>query len=215
MTILVRPAQKDFSNPFENRKGKKRHSGLDYGHGSGTDVYAAADGEVIYVETNGGHGGGWGNRIVVYHGFGIYTSYNHLKKNGVLVKRGDKVRAGQKIGIQGNTETKDVHLHFELMFGGWGPDNRVDPAPYFSQHLPGTAPAASLPPIGNINAIGGNKVYIARVSDGKLQGNFLITPQSEGLPTALGLAADATFAGFPVVDIKRFADAFWTTVRIV
>ena len=214
MTILVRPAQKDFSNPFENRPGKKRHSGLDYGHGAGLDVYAAADGVVVHVETNGGHGGGWGNRIVIHHGNGIYTSYNHLRKNGVLVHEGDTVRAGQQIGIQGNTETTDVHLHFELMFGGWGPGNRVDPAPFFHQHLPGTAPAP-IPASSGSSLIGGNEMYIARVTHGKIRGNFLVTPQGTAQPTALGLGGNATFGGFPVVDITDFSEAFWKTVRLV
>ena len=58
-------------------------------------------------------------------------------------------------------------------------------------------------------------MYIARVNHGNQRGSFLITPQGNGQPTALGLAADAQYSGFPVVDINQFSDSFWKTVRLV
>jgi hypothetical protein len=140
---LTRPANKDYSNPWAPGPKPVRHSGLDFGHGAGTQVRAAAPGEVVSVYGGGGTNGGWGNRIIIEHAPGVFTAYAHLRTGSLTVKKGDRVSAGQLIGQMGNTGTKDVHLHFEVMIGGSGPSNRVDPAPYFGTDLPGTgAPAA-------------------------------------------------------------------------
>lgn len=125
------------------------HRGIDYGwlnanpEGS-KQVYAAASGRVVTAYKGNGYNQGWGNRIIIDHGHGNFTAYNHLRPGGVEVNVGQWVNAGQRIGMQGATgEARGVHLHFELMLGGSGSGNRVDPAPYFSRDLPGTG---STPP---------------------------------------------------------------------
>jgi murein DD-endopeptidase MepM/ murein hydrolase activator NlpD len=91
------------------------HGGLDIGAPRGTVVIAAATGTVIYAGwrkagTDGAAGG-----IVVWmsHGGTLYTTYNHL--SGVTVKAGQRVAAGQQIGMVGATgAASGAHLHFEV-----------------------------------------------------------------------------------------------------
>lgn len=60
-----------------------------------------------------------GNYISVQHSDGSVAHYRHLKKDGVLVKEGDEVAKGQKIGYSGNTGYSAFpHLHFEVVQNG-------------------------------------------------------------------------------------------------
>ena len=69
---------------------------------------------------------GYGNCIVIKHAYGLETLYSHQSKN--LVKVGDKVKAGQVIGLTGRTgRATTAHLHFETIFRG----RRFDPAVIF------------------------------------------------------------------------------------
>ncbi len=87
----------------------------------GTPVKAAASGIVIDLKADSNKGGSSRsfekieNFIEIRHG-DKYSYYGHLRKNGVLVKIGDKVRAGQVIGFSGATgwmaNMKEPHLHF-------------------------------------------------------------------------------------------------------
>lgn len=94
----------------------------------GLPIYAAADGEVAWTKSDSQKGGPdrqyWfdGNWISVKHGLNEYTHYEHLQHGGVLVKEGEAVRAGQLIGLSGNTGyTLLSHLHFErFQFDGAG-----------------------------------------------------------------------------------------------
>ncbi len=82
-----------------------RHNGLDFSARYGLEVVAAASGKVIFT------GEFIGKTIIIDHG-GFRTTYGHLAK--ILVKKGQKVKAGQVIGKVGNTGTFNPHLHFEL-----------------------------------------------------------------------------------------------------
>lgn len=99
--------------------GARKHSGVDLKTHAGDNILAAFDGVVL----RSGVFSGYGNCIEIQHANGIKTLYSHMSKN--LVKVGDKVKAGQKIGIEGRTgrATTD-HLHFELYVQG----RRYDPA---------------------------------------------------------------------------------------
>jgi len=89
------------------------HSGTDYGVGSGTKVYAAADG-VVEVAGWAGHSG---NRVTLDHGKGLETGYSHNSK--VLVKVGDKVKRGDLIALSGTTgNSTGPHVHFEVIVDG-------------------------------------------------------------------------------------------------
>ncbi len=70
----------------------------------------------------GWHPFGGGNRIVVEHGNGLATTYNHLSKVGVIV--GQKLERGAQIALSGTTgASTGCHLHFEVMVD----DTPVDP----------------------------------------------------------------------------------------
>ena len=106
------------------------HTGLDVGVGLGTPVSAAADGVVVLAGTNvvGGRVVGYGTYVVIAHGGGLYTLYGHLSRLGVAT--GDRVRAGQVIGLSGSTgNSTGPHLHFEVRVGS----EPVDPQPYLPQ----------------------------------------------------------------------------------
>lgn len=104
--------------------GKVSHSGwqeysLDFNLPEGTEICAAREGTVVETKDDSSIGGWdesfakYGNYIMILHGDGSFASYYHLKKNGCLVKPGDKVAAGQLIGYSGNTGRSNTpHLHF-------------------------------------------------------------------------------------------------------
>lgn len=86
-----------------------RHTGLDFGVKSGTRVGSAANGVVVRV----GREGAYGNAIHVRQGDGTTALYAHL--SGINVKPGQRVKAGQQIGVSGNTgRSFGAHLHFEV-----------------------------------------------------------------------------------------------------
>ena len=102
--------------------GKRRHSGVDLKTKPNDEIVAAFDGEVVAS----GPYFGYGNCIRIKHAYGLETLYSHQSKN--FVKKGDKVKAGQVIGLTGRTgRATTEHLHFEMSFGG----RRLDPAIVF------------------------------------------------------------------------------------
>lgn len=102
--------------------GTRRHSGVDLKTKPNDEIYAAFDGEVVAS----GPYYGYGNCIRIKHAYGLETLYSHQSKN--MVKKGDKVKAGQVIGLTGRTgRATTEHLHFEVSFGG----KRLDPAIIF------------------------------------------------------------------------------------
>jgi len=93
--------------------GADFHAGLDIAGDKGQPVYATAAG----VVTQAGYSGGYGNLIVVDHGFGLETRYGHL--SGFNVQKGAHVKRGEMIGRLGATgRTTGNHLHYEVMANG-------------------------------------------------------------------------------------------------
>lgn len=120
--------------------GLKGHQGIDFrtinqndAGGAGiTYVYAAADGVVEQVRNDTT---GYGKHVRLRHHDGSLTLYAHFSEH--LVKVGDKVRAGDKIGVTGNTGfSSGPHLHFEFRPAGESASNgyagAVDPLPYLT-----------------------------------------------------------------------------------
>lgn len=106
--------------------GARRHSGVDLKTKPNDEIYAAFDGEVVAS----GPYYGYGNCIRIKHAYGLETLYSHQSKN--MVKQGDKVKAGQVIGLTGRTgRATTEHLHFEVSFGG----KRLDPAIIFDHSI--------------------------------------------------------------------------------
>ncbi|MHA7219995.1 peptidoglycan DD-metalloendopeptidase family protein [Arthrobacter sp. MDT1-48-3] len=102
-----------------NGTGGYTHTGIDYGVGCGTPLYAPAAGEVWYADSNVLPGAG--NRIVLNHGVvggnALATNFYHL--TSFLVSPGQRVSAGQLIGYTGTTgNSTGCHLHFETMLNG-------------------------------------------------------------------------------------------------
>ena len=125
---LEKIEEKAWAYPLPNARvispygGARRHSGVDLKTKPNDEIYAAFDGVVVAS----GPYYGYGNCIRIKHAYGLETLYSHQSKN--MVKKGDKVKAGQVIGLTGRTgRATTEHLHFEVSFGG----KRLDPAIIF------------------------------------------------------------------------------------
>lgn len=96
---------------------RQMHNGIDLTAPTGTPIYAPGDGIVVRVERNRGRRG-YGNLIVIDHEVnGITTRYAHLST--MIVKEGERVTRGQKIGTVGNTGlSTSPHLHYEIRVNG-------------------------------------------------------------------------------------------------
>lgn len=93
--------------------GRRMHSGVDFAAGTGTPLYATADGVVSHA----GWASGYGRLVKVQHEFGIETRYAHMSK--MRVKVGQRVSRGQHIGDMGASgRVTGVHLHYEVRIGG-------------------------------------------------------------------------------------------------
>ena len=104
----------------------KRHEGIDFTAPTGTSIYVSGDGEVVSCS----YEGGYGNCVIVNHGYGYKTRYAHL--SAYAVRGGDRIKRGQKIGSVGNTGASvGPHLHYEVEYN----DQKVDPALFFYNDL--------------------------------------------------------------------------------
>ena len=113
---------------------KEGHFGMDLGWnsqhgGKNQPIYAAQDGEVVAVKDHDYTTKSWGNYVKIYHGENVYTLYGHMKE-GVLVKKGQKVKTGEILGYMGNTgHSFGEHVHYEIYKGGASTSYRIDPQP--------------------------------------------------------------------------------------
>ena len=100
-------------------KIRKMHAGLDFTSPSGTDIQASGEGVVVKI---GRKKTGYGNHVIIDHGYGYKTLYAHMSRFDV--NKGERVSRGQKIGEVGNTGTSTApHLHYEVIYKG----RKVDP----------------------------------------------------------------------------------------
>ena len=103
------------------------HTGQDFCGGVGTDIYAPADGVVVFA----GPLTVRGNATMIDHGWGVFSGYMHQSE--LLVKVGDKVKAGQLIGKVGGTgRVTGPHLHWEIFAGGV----QVNPLDWLQREFP-------------------------------------------------------------------------------
>jgi len=108
-------------------KTPRFHAGLDFAAPQGTPIYATANG-VIKIAGNSGNG--YGNYVVINHGYGYQTLYGHMFK--VKAKVGQKVKRGEIIGYVGNTgKSTGPHCHYEVHING----REVDPVYFFYNDL--------------------------------------------------------------------------------
>lgn len=100
------------SDPFT--KVRKFHEGMDFSAKTGTPIYATGDGIVGRADNTAS---GYGNHIVLRHGFGYETLYGHLSK--YKVRAGQRVKRGDVIGYVGSTGRSEApHLHYEVHKNG-------------------------------------------------------------------------------------------------
>jgi murein DD-endopeptidase MepM/ murein hydrolase activator NlpD len=108
-------------------KTVKLHPGLDFTAPAGTPIYATADG---VIEFAGNSGDGYGNHIIINHGFGYKTLYGHMYR--IKLKRGQRVVRGEVIGWVGSTgKSTGPHCHYEVIKNGI----KLDPIYFFYNDL--------------------------------------------------------------------------------
>jgi murein DD-endopeptidase MepM/ murein hydrolase activator NlpD len=108
-------------------KTTKFHAGLDFSAPQGTPIYATADGTVT---TAGSTGNGYGNHVVINHGYGYETLYGHMVR--VKAKNGQLVKRGEVIGWVGSTgKSTGPHCHYEVHKNG----EKIDPIYFFYNDL--------------------------------------------------------------------------------
>jgi murein DD-endopeptidase MepM/ murein hydrolase activator NlpD len=100
------------SDPFT--KARKMHKGMDFTAPTGTPIYATGDGVVRRADAGAS---GFGNHVVISHGFGYETLYAHLSRYNC--RPGKRVKRGDVIGFVGSTgRSQAPHLHYEVHKGG-------------------------------------------------------------------------------------------------
>lgn len=105
----------------------KMHAGLDFTAPQGTPIYATADGT---IKTAGFSDGGYGNYVVINHGYGYQTLYGHMVR--IKARVGQKVKRGEIIGYVGSTgKSTGPHCHYEVHKNG----RKLDPVYFFYNDL--------------------------------------------------------------------------------
>ncbi|HJW15862.1 MAG TPA: M23 family metallopeptidase [Flavisolibacter sp.] len=108
-------------------KTVKMHAGLDFTAAQGTPIYATANG---VVKTAGNTGNGYGNHVVINHGYGYETLYGHMVR--VKARVGQRVDRGDLIGYVGSTgKSTGPHCHYEVHKNG----QKLDPVYFFYNDL--------------------------------------------------------------------------------
>ncbi len=108
-------------------KTRKMHSGMDFSAKSGTEIYATGDGKISKVRKSRR---GYGNYVVINHGYGYKTLYAHMTK--YIVRKGQKVKRGEIIGYVGSTGTSVApHLHYEVHKDG----KKINPVNFYYNDL--------------------------------------------------------------------------------
>ena len=107
-------------------RDRRFHYGMDFTASIGTEIYSTGDGTVISV----GWRAGYGNCVVIDHGYDYNTLYGHIDK--FKVQTGQKVKRGEVIATVGNTgKSVGPHLHYEVIYKG----KQVNPTNYYYQDL--------------------------------------------------------------------------------
>jgi murein DD-endopeptidase MepM/ murein hydrolase activator NlpD len=108
-------------------KTEMMHTGMDFTASIGTPIHATGNGTVVKVEMNGR---GFGNNIIIEHGYGYQTLYGHMSR--IAARQGQKINRGDIIGYVGNTgSSTGPHLHYEVHKNG----NPVNPINFFYNDL--------------------------------------------------------------------------------
>jgi murein DD-endopeptidase MepM/ murein hydrolase activator NlpD len=102
------------------------HEGIDFTAPTGTPIYSTGNGKVVTA----GPDRGYGNCVIVSHGFGYQTLYGHMYR--IKTRVGQTVKRGELIGYVGNTGlSSGSHLHYEVIKNG----RKINPINYFFNDL--------------------------------------------------------------------------------
>jgi murein DD-endopeptidase MepM/ murein hydrolase activator NlpD len=105
----------------------RMHKGLDFTAPQGTPIYATGNGT---VKVAGGSNGGYGNHVIINHGYGYQTLYGHMYR--IKARPGQRVKRGEVIGWVGNTgKSTGPHCHYEVHIN----QHEVDPVHFFYNDL--------------------------------------------------------------------------------
>lgn len=98
-------------------RNDRLHKGLDFHASTGVPVLAGGDGQIIEIK----YREDYGNMVLIDHGGGVYTRYAHLASFGRGLSPGVTVRAGDQLGLMGNSASYQIpiHLHYELLLGDY------------------------------------------------------------------------------------------------
>lgn len=98
-------------------RNDRLHKGLDYHANIGVPVLAAGDGQIVEIK----YREDYGNMILVDHGGGVFTRYAHLASFARGLSQGVTVRAGDGLGLMGNSAGYQIpiHLHYEVLVGDY------------------------------------------------------------------------------------------------
>jgi murein DD-endopeptidase MepM/ murein hydrolase activator NlpD len=108
-------------------KTAKMHTGLDFAAPLGTPIYATGDG---VIEDASYDAGGYGNHVIINHGYGYETLYGHMIR--IKVRDGQRVKRGEVIGWIGSTgKSTGPHCHYEVIKNG----EKIDPIHFFFNDL--------------------------------------------------------------------------------
>lgn len=99
------------------RRSDRLHKGLDFHASVGVPVLAGGEGQILEIK----YREDYGNMILVDHGGGVYTRYAHLASFARGLSPGVTVRAGDQLGLMGNSASYQIpiHLHYELLLGDY------------------------------------------------------------------------------------------------
>ena len=108
-------------------KTRKLHTGMDFSAKKGTPIYATGDGKISKLRKSRR---GYGNHVIIDHGYGYKTLYAHMTK--YIVRKGQKVKRGEVIGYVGSTGTSVApHLHYEVIKDG----RKINPVDFYYNDL--------------------------------------------------------------------------------
>lgn len=108
-------------------KTVKMHAGLDFAAPQGIPIYATANGT---VKVAGHSDGGYGNHVIINHGYGYETLYGHMVR--IKARLGQRVKRGEIVGYVGSTgKSTGPHLHYEVRKNG----QKLDPVYFFYNDL--------------------------------------------------------------------------------
>lgn len=189
---------REFRMPCENnrvtshygyrRSFRRNHKGTDIKVYVGDTIYAAFTGKIRIVAFNRG---GWGKYVLIRHNNGLETLYGHMSKQ--LVTEGQEVKAGEPIGLGGNTgRSNGSHLHFEARFMG----HFIDPEKMFDFEAKDIKGDYYL-----FSSVGGSRLLTSEEA-GKLPSNDVLA--SVGGPT---------FEADKAAESKRFQEERKASIR--